>query len=526
MRRLFLGSVLWLIAVACSKETSVEQNTNIGTAPPGTGAADLGAACKLGSECLSGSCLGGVCRSGCTTSSDCGSGNLCLYEPDSKKQGCSLPKEARCGADADCGPFSCAFDGRCRSRCIDGKACPQQGQYCVEGVCVDKGESGKIAEAIQCIEEKRPPLSCDGATLISCNAPGKPGREVGPTCATAELCQGAVAKNQTSCEAPACQEGDRQCNPTSFTPEACNQGRTGFVAEQGAPACKSLDLCKASLTNPSLDCTKAACAKGETRCFDGNAEACSGGLTGFEPASEACGSKQCNAQLGQCFSLAIDKREVSRGDYHAFLQTPGKPTPPQGCKDNKTLVPGSDDPAATWPEPSAADKDLPVTDVDWCDAFAYCQSRGQYLCGKIGMPGATVPLAEATNPSVNEWLNACASGGEFEFVHGPKYDMTRGCWDSAKSGGTGPLPATQDVDCNSPRQAYKAFEHMMGNVAEWIDACEASADGPQASFGDKCAALGGDFSTQFDKTGCSTGAASPLPRSTRSSKTGFRCCGP
>jgi hypothetical protein len=404
----------------------------------------------------------------------------------------------------------------------------------VEGACYDKTEVGKIGEAIQCIEEKRPALFCEGARIVSCNAPGKPGRELGPTCDTPELCQDAVSKGSTGCTDAACKEGEKRCNATTFTIETCNKARTGFVVEDGALTCKSANLCSAYLKGeikklssdpeitPEKLCTDGVCSPGQTRCFLGSPEICSKDATGFT-GQDDCGTKlHCNAQQGKCFSLAIDPHEVTRGDYHAFLQKP-PPAPPAACKENKTLVPGSDDPAATWPEPAAAEKDLPVTDVDWCDAFAYCQHLGQHLCGKVETDGAMIPLAEVTNPSVNEWLNACSSGGELEFVYAGSYSSSKDCADQPKTKGEGPRSALTATDCVSPRSAYKGFLNLMGNAAEWINACDATESA--GSFSDNCRALGGDYTTQFNKTGCSTGATTPLPRSTRSPKIGFRCCG-
>lgn len=522
--------LLW----SCSKENNIDQSTSIG--PGQSGKADEGVACKVNEECSSGVCLAGFCRVTCDAASGCTRpGGVCLYDGVGAPGGCSLPAEDSCKADADCGGlFACGIDDRCRSRCTG--EC-KQGQYCVEGACYDKTEAGKIGEAIQCIEEKRPALFCEGAQLVSCNAPGKPGREPGDTCATGELCLEAVASNAAACPAAACEEGQKRCNPTTFTAEACNGGRTGFVVEANAPACKSATLCEAYLAgtaptplDPKVDpaltaeqaCTSGVCAANQTRCFEGHPHACRKDLSGFSQEDDCGASKQCNAAQGTCFSLAIDAHEVTRGEYHAFLQKP-PPSAPAACKQNVSLVPGSDDPAATWPEPSAVDKDLPVTEVDWCDAFAYCQAQGKHLCGKVEGAGAMVPLAEVTNPSVNEWLNACSSGGEFEFVYDHQYSSARDCADAAKTGGKGPRSALTAADCVSPRPAYKGLANLLGNVAEWVNACEATEDA--GAFTDGCRALGGGYSTEFNKAGCTTGASTPTPRSTRSPGIGFRCCG-
>ncbi len=517
MRRWLRGTLVLLIVAACSKENNVDQSTNIGAGQKGK--ADEGVACKVNEECSSATCLAGFCRVTCDAASACSRpGSVCLYQGVGAPGGCSLAPEGACKSDADCGPFACV-GGQCRSRCT---AECKQGEYCIDGACYGKTEAGKIGEAIQCLEEKRPPVFCDGSQLVSCNAPGSPGRTLGPSCDTPTLCQQAADAKQSACPAASCKEGEKRCNPQSFAVEVCNAARTGFVAEQGAPACLSLPLCQAFLADPKADCSKAACAAGQTRCHDGNPEACNKGLTSFEQADDCGGSKQCDAQLGKCVSIAIDKREVTRGDYFAFLQK-AAPAAPAACKQNPTLVPGSDDPAATWPEPAAAEKDLPVTGVDWCDAFAFCQAAGKRLCGKVEGAGAMVPLASVADPSVNEWLNACSSGGEFEFAYGPSHDLSKTCWDAARSGGKA-QPVTAASDCASPRPAYKASENMVGNVAEWVNACDATEQA--GAWGDNCRALGGDFTTEFNQTGCSTGASTPVPRGSKSDKVGFRCCGP
>ena len=101
----------------------------------------------------------------------------------------------------------------------------------------------------------------------------------------------------------------------------------------------------------------------------------------------------------------IDKTEATIREYGAFLRM----FPDAGA------VEASDQPAyCRWnTDPRHGDfinGDVkPVTEVDWCDAFAFCRWAGKRLCG--GRKGGPVPFDRSTDPSDSQWQYACSPGG-------------------------------------------------------------------------------------------------------------------
>lgn len=93
------------------------------------------------------------------------------------------------------------------------------------------------------------------------------------------------------------------------------------------------------------------------------------------------------------FAFCIDRTEVTQSAYDAFLSatTNGGPARPDGCttKKSNTVALGSDG-------------TMPVRNVDWCDAYAYCAWAGKRLCGRTGGGGA-MTAAETTSATGNEW---------------------------------------------------------------------------------------------------------------------------
>jgi hypothetical protein len=115
-------------------------------------------------------------------------------------------------------------------------------------------------------------------------------------------------------------------------------------------------------------------------------------------------------------SYCIDAREVTNGEYAAFLAASAVVADPVGCEWKR-----GDHVPSSWAQRGA--DDLPVRGVDWCDAVAYCTSAKKNLCGRIG--GGPVPFSEFRNPSVSAWFNACSAGGTRTYPYGDVYDPRR-----------------------------------------------------------------------------------------------------
>jgi hypothetical protein len=151
-----------------------------------------------------------------------------------------------------------------------------------------------------------------------------------------------------------------------------------------------------------------ACAEGVGRCVAAGREVCTGGV--FQ-AAVACPLDKPTCDAGECSvrgptlvpvaggMFFIDATEVTVGQYAEFLtakngDTSGQPADVCGWND-------SYQPAALQ-NPS----DWPASDVDWCDARAYCEWAGKHLCRDIGNTG---PLAydDLFVSSASQWFLAC-----------------------------------------------------------------------------------------------------------------------
>ena len=150
---------------------------------------------------------------------------------------------------------------------------------------------------------------------------------------------------------------------------------------------------------------------------------------------------------------------------------------------------------------SGFNDDRPVTNVDWCDAYAFCAWAGKRLCGKIG--GGALAVSAAKSATESQWYAACSAGGAKKFPYGS----------TAISGicGTSGNSAVKSHPCCVG--GYPGLFDLSGSVDEWEDSCQV-----QSSYGkkDNCSLRG--------HTACYRTDA--YNRDTRSSNVGFRCCAP
>jgi formylglycine-generating enzyme len=137
------------------------------------------------------------------------------------------------------------------------------------------------------------------------------------------------------------------------------------------------------------------------------------------------------------------------------------------------------------------------------------------LCGELG--GGPLDLIDAAKPANSEWTRACSRGGMVEYPYGATYDRVVCNGENAAAGDDGTQPVEALAACNG---GYPGLFDMSGNVAEWIDACDAGtgASGSNAT----CAAMGGSFQSPAVTLKC--GARGSDKRSASSPARGFRCC--
>jgi formylglycine-generating enzyme len=179
----------------------------------------------------------------------------------------------------------------------------------------------------------------------------------------------------------------------------------------------------------------------------------------------------------------IDATEVTEARWKAFLAADaGTSTLPAACAYKTALAAGS-----------ARGATFPVSDVDWCDAFAFCAWADKRLCATA------------------EWTTACNGGTSRIYPYGDVFDDQKcngGPLDAATMPGAfaecvGPIPGIVD---------------MSGNMDEWDVTCASQAGGA-----DLCQTRGGDWKN--DSAGelmCASVFA--RPRDTILNYVGFRCC--
>lgn len=204
-------------------------------------------------------------------------------------------------------------------------------------------------------------------------------------------------------------------------------------------------------------------------------------------------------------SYCIDATEVTVADYIPFaaasldvLSKVGKADP---CYFVRSLEP--DDFEAQKQKPA-----FPIRNVHFCHASMYCAWAGKRLCGHIG--GGSVGVGDAgADPHTNEWLRACTHDGRQDYSYGATVvgDQCPGNKVQAVKSRTA---------CGGP---YPDLFDMVGNVGEWIDACELG--NPLGSQHDACTVVG----VEHIQGQASCHDYDEVSRYQVSPYLGFRCCG-
>jgi formylglycine-generating enzyme required for sulfatase activity len=213
---------------------------------------------------------------------------------------------------------------------------------------------------------------------------------------------------------------------------------------------------------------------------------------------------------GANVSFCVDTTEVTRAQYAAFLATDPKLAdllPPQVCAWKTGFVP-----AAPWPPSTTEEADLPATNIDWCDAMAFCTWSGKHLCGKIG--GGAVSNPRDTN--VSEFLNACSKGGTRSYPYGNTYEP--------QSCNGVDLAANRLLKAGSlPKCVIDGVFDMSGNAHELVNSCSPAPDAGPVNE-DNCEMHQGAYDGHSENDmKCAT--FSGWRRDRKHPAVGFRCCG-
>ncbi len=207
----------------------------------------------------------------------------------------------------------------------------------------------------------------------------------------------------------------------------------------------------------------------------------------------ACGVR--GPKLIDAGSYFIDATEVTVGEYKAFTDARGNDTSGQAgaCSWNTDFKPAGD---------PGTDPNLPVSYVDWCDAAAFCKWADEHLCGAID--GSALTKDELFDANLSQWFQACGAGGSH-----PRNNAV--C--NSVNGNGDAVPVGSLPDCEG---YYPGLFDMEGNVAEWVDVCDANT-----GESDVCHALGG--SMVDGQSFCSEDYDYFL-RTETAFTIGFRCC--
>jgi formylglycine-generating enzyme required for sulfatase activity len=236
------------------------------------------------------------------------------------------------------------------------------------------------------------------------------------------------------------------------------------------------------------------------------------GATGDASACPGTSGPSSVRILRSAGDFCIDSTEVTNAQYAEFLRAGDG-----GAIDPRCRWKTSHTPAKSWP-PAPGDESLPVVEVDWCDAYAFCAWAGKRLCGALG--GGSVATGDSTNATRSQWMYACTGGGASKYAYGDDNYKPGVC----DTNGVGRVDAGSLLGCQG---GYPGIFDMSGNVEEWEDSCEPAADA--GAENDSCAWRGGSFNDGDFPTNyrCDiSGSYYMGPRSVRAVDIGFRCCSP
>jgi len=213
----------------------------------------------------------------------------------------------------------------------------------------------------------------------------------------------------------------------------------------------------------------------------------------------------------------VDATEVTNGAYKTFLAAADPPKPGAqiaACDSwNTTYAP----PGWTGTELG----DLPVSFLDWCDAYAYCKWAGKRLCAAVG--GGALDFNTGFATAASEWWLACSRGGSRLYPYGSTYDP-QACVGSDYDAGSQPPPLAVG-SASGCQGGYPGLFDMTGNVSEFLDSCGSmpnptcGTSGPEC---DLCLLVGGGLHDGESRLNCSY--ANEVNRNSHYDDNGFRCC--
>ena len=504
--------------------------------------------CQL-NKCVAASCLDTVLN-GMETDVDCGGGGtcakcttnkLCLVGSDCADgictgNHCAAPlcndvSKNGTETDVDCG----GVDG-CPT-CVAGKSC-KAGTDCKGGQC-----TGSVCLAT-CTDSTKNGTETD----VDCGGGACPGCGPAHTCKVSGDCKGASCINFTC--APSCTDGVQ--NPGTAETDVDCGGGTCAPCANNLKCAVALDCLSKNCDPVAKTCIPATCNDGiqnlnetDIDCGGGTCGQCSPGQKCSVAANcviQICTASKCACPAGMKIipkagggTYCIDTSEVTASEYDVFLSA-GQVIQnlPTVCAYKLNLpgyVPGQ------WP-PSPTQLGLPVANVDWCDAYAYCAYSNKHLCGKIGGGPNVDPLNTVyADTTKSEWFNACSATGNNDYPYSDIYNHAtcRGVDQASVGAVAGACPSAANPNpanaClgvisaasgglyTSCQGGVIGLYAMSGNLAEWENSCDDAANPTTCHVrgGSHCEAGGVGGALRCDEL-----ASKPITY--QDCDVGFRCC--
>ncbi|MCA9623660.1 MAG: SUMF1/EgtB/PvdO family nonheme iron enzyme [Myxococcales bacterium] len=256
----------------------------------------------------------------------------------------------------------------------------------------------------------------------------------------------------------------------------------------------------------------------------GGASSSSTGSTGG--AAAACPDDMVHASHPDypTVSFCIDRTEVTRGDYVAFLASVGTVAgteQPAECAFNSELT--RTDAGTNCPDWTTA-SDIAVNCVDWCDAYAYCAWAGKRLCGAAEDGSA---VAFDALPIADEWHFACSGGRQTAYPYGNDPEICA-CYIPQEWQNQMMCDYQSVVSLNYKVEVashpgceggFPGLFDMQGNAAEWTNRCQ-----PGTGTGDElCIVRGGATYGSAEYLSCNL-LDQTESRNGAALEVGIRCC--
>jgi sulfatase modifying factor 1 len=243
----------------------------------------------------------------------------------------------------------------------------------------------------------------------------------------------------------------------------------------------------------------------------------SGSIAGFGGASGGSGECPCVAPTPTCVAgkcvvrgpdmisangYYVDRTEVTIAQYAGFkaVAAASAQTQPAECAWNASYEPVYD------PNLTSSSPNHPITDIDYCDAVAFCTWADKRLCGNIAGGGLTI--GHVADVSQSQWFAACGGPKAQLYPYGIDY-RSGVCNDPSRASSLSDVGAA--ASCNG---YYPGLLDMLGNAREWLDACDGTA-----GANDGCEVMGGSYAVKANCTDSNL-----VLRSAPATDLGFRCC--